>query len=75
MSMSKLAESHFRFISRTKRNEILPPKELVGNFFFFKETGNNSYIFFSSSSAAPLKYSEHRNIFCSIHLVVGLIHE
>jgi len=71
MSMSKLAESHFGFISRTKRNETLPPKELAGNFFSFKETGNNSYIFFfSSSSAAPLKYSEHRNIFCSIHLVV-----
>ena len=46
MSMSKLAESHFGFISRTKRNETLPPKELAGNFFSFKETGNNSYIFF-----------------------------
>ena len=29
MSMSKLADSHLGFISRRKRNETLPPKELV----------------------------------------------
>ena len=44
MSMSKLAESHFGFISRTKRNEKkLPASSLGGNVSFLGQKEMKHY--------------------------------